>query len=385
MAERRGYRVERLLRRKRERVERSQAWFLYVLGGVVAFVAVLGAWYVSDRWLHEDATREGGGYLAALELTVPGKKDPVAGALVVQDDAGSDAAVYYIPPDLLLEGPNGEYVFAGDAMAAGTFQEDLSRAVDAPIDAVYRIPAQDLTAWSGSDGLAVDLKRPVVVDVGDGTHTYKDGAVVPSGEVPAILAATGPDRKDVVSLQTALLRSALQAAAMRPAAERSSLGGRETPRPSAGPPFDELVRRLTSGNAVVQRFPAGVRVAEGQLAFVPFPADVMSQITRKAPGYHADVTVQVRNGSGRLGVGEAVVERLSRLDVNLPAPLNASDFTYRQTQIMAGPDTLPVARDIRAILGRGVVLDGKGLPKGTIEVIVGDDVRISKPAPKDTQ
>ena len=95
--------------------------------------------------------------------------------------------------------------------------------------------------------------------------------------------------------------------------------------------------------------------------------------------------MQVRNGSGKVGVGEAVVERLASLDVNLPAPLNADSFSYRQTQILAGPDTLPVARDIRAILGRGVVLDGRELPKGTVEVIVGEDFHAPQPSPKDQQ
>jgi len=92
-------------------------------------------------------------------------------------------------------------------------------------------------------------------------------------------------------------------------------------------------------------------VAEGQFAFVPDPEAIMAGITRRSPAYHADVTVEVYNGSGKLGVGEAVLERLASLDVNLPAPLNADSFGYKQTQILAGPDTLPMARDIRAILG----------------------------------
>ena len=95
------------------------------------------------------------------------------------------------------------------------------------------------------------------------------------------------------------------------------------------------------------------------------------------------MTVQVLNGSGKVGVGEAVVERLASLDVNLPGPLNADSFSYRQTQILAGADTLPVARDIRAILGRGVVLDGPGLPEGTVQVIVGDDFKASQSGTKD--
>jgi len=60
-------------------------------------------------------------------------------------------------------------------------------------------------------------------------------------------------------------------------------------------------------------------------------------------------------------------------------------FSYSQTQILAGADTLPVARDIRAILGRGVVLDGPDLPKTTIVVIVGDDFKASQPSQKDQQ
>jgi hypothetical protein len=84
-------------------------------------------------------------------------------------------------------------------------------------------------------------------------------------------------------------------------------------------------------------------------------------------------------------VGEAVVERLASLDVNLPKPLNADSFSYNQTQIMAGADTLQVARDIRAILGRGVVLDGPDLPDGTVQVIVGDDFKASQSGTKDQQ
>jgi hypothetical protein len=133
----------------------------------------------------------------------------------------------------------------------------------------------------------------------------------------------------------------------------------------------------------VEQFPASSRVAEGQFAFVPDAQEIQAGITRRAPAYHADVTVQVRNGSGKIGVGEAVVERLASLDVNLPEPLNADSFSYKQTQILAGPETLTVARDIRAILGRGVVLDGPKLPEGTVEVIVGDDFKASQPSTKD--
>jgi len=84
--------------------------------------------------------------------------------------------------------------------------------------------------------------------------------------------------------------------------------------------------------------------------------------------------VLVRNGSGELGIGDLVAAKLATLDVNLPAPTNADSFTYARTQILAGEDALPVAEDVRAILGRGVVLDGNELGPTTVMVIVGKDL-----------
>jgi hypothetical protein len=385
MPERKGYRSDRLRRRRRSRIERSQAWILYVLAAVVAFIAVLGAWYVAGRLGGEETTPENPGYLAAIELTAPGQEAPVAALLVVQDPAGGDPGVYLIPPDLLLEGPKGEYVFAADAMATNTLAADLGRVVGAPVDAVYRVPVADLGRWAGTTRLAVELDEPVTIDVDGRTQVYEDGDPVLVADLPSVFAAGGTDRRETAALQTALVDSALSAAALRPKDERSRLAA-TSPSPRKGPALSEILARITSGAAQVEGFPADSRVAEGQFAFVPDAERIMAGITRRSPSYHADVTVQVRNGSGKVGVGDAVVDRLSSLDVNLPAPLNADSFAYRQTQILAGPDTLPVARDIRAILGRGVVLDGGAdLPKATIVVIVGDDFKAAQHSPKDQQ
>jgi len=375
-----GYRSDRLRRRRRSRVERSQAWMLYVLAAAVAFAAVLGAWYISGRFSKDAPEAKKSGYLAAIQLTAPGQESPVAALLVVQDPAGGDPGVYFVPPDVLLEGPNDEYVFAADAMAAGTLAKDLGRIVNAPIDAVYTLPVADLGRWAGTDQLQVELDRPVAADINDHTLMVKDGGTVATADLPAIFSDAGGERRDLTDLQTALVKSALEAAALRPAAERARLTG-VSPSPQAGVALREVLRRITAGQAVVERFPAGTRVAEGQFAFVPDAAEIQAGITRRSPSYHAAVTVQVLNGSGKLGVGAAVLDRLASLDVNLPAPLNADRFSYLQTQIRAGQDTLPVARDIRAILGRGVVLDGPDLPKGTVQVIVGDDFK----APQSTK
>ena len=363
-------------------MERSQAWLLYVLAGAVAFAAVLGAWYVAGRFAKSEEPVKKSGYLAAIQLTVPGEQTPVAALLVVQDPQGGDPGVYLVPPDVLLEGPNGEYVFASDAMAQGVLGKDLGRVVNAPIDAVFTVPVSKLGEWAGSGELQVKLDKPVAVEIGGETRMIKDGDLVPVADLPDVFSDGGDNRRDLTTLQTALVKAALDAAALRPAADRIHLAG-PSPSPSAGLGLAPVLARITSGSAQVERFPAGTRVAEGQFAFVPSPEEIMAGITRRSPSYHADVTVEVYNGSGKIGVGEAVLERLASLDVNLPAPLNADSFDYKQTQILAGPDTLPMARDIRAILGRGVVLDGSDLPKDTIRVIVGDDFQPPQPSPKE--
>lgn len=347
-------------------------WLLAALATVVAFVAVLGAWYAAGRFSKPEPAKKKSGYLAAVQLTVHGEKTPVAALLVVQDPGGKDPGVYVVPPQLLLEGPNGEYVFAADAMGAHSLAEDLGRIVRAPINAVYTVPVADLGRWAGAQELKVSLDEPLTIEVGGEARAVKNGDSVVTADLPAVFTATGPDPRDVTALEVALVKSALQAAALRTPAERSALAG-VSQSPRAYPSLATVVRRITDGAAVVGQFPAGNRVAEGQFAFLPDPEAVQALITRRSPAYHSDVTVQVLNGSGKVGVGEAVIERLSGLDVNLPAARNADNFSYKQTRILAGSDTLPVARDIRAILGRGVVLDGPDLPKGTIQVIVGDD------------
>ena len=88
----------------------------------------------------------------------------------------------------------------------------------------------------------------------------------------------------------------------------------------------------------------------------------MAQITRRSPDYRAKYTVVLRNGSG-----QRRHRRRGRPTARHPRREPAVADQRRQlrlpqTQIMAGRDALPVAQDIRAILGRGVVLDGADLP-----------------------
>jgi len=382
-----GYRVGRLRRRRRTRAERWQAWVLYTLAAVVAFAAVSGAWRLGSRWLKQPEEQAKPGYLVLLTLTTPGSGEPAAAALVVKDAAGGAPALYVIPRELLLEGPNGEYVFAGDALAAGTLKQDLQRVVGAEIDAQYQLPLTALGDLSAAGEYQISLRDPVELDMAGTQRAFEEGpTIVSAAEVPALFAASGPSGYDAWRVQEALWNAVLDAAALRPDDVRARAAAAAAARASGSADTRSLVdalRGLTGGDAVVARIPSHSRVAEGQFAFVPKADDIMAAITRKAPSFRSRYTVLVRNGSGRVGAGQAVAERLAILDVNIPAPTNADTFDYRQTRILAGSRALPLAEDIRAILGRGVVLDGADVPPDTVMVIVGADSKLRHTEPKD--
>jgi hypothetical protein len=382
----RGYRVDRLRRRRRTKAERWQSWVLYALAGAVAFGAVSGAWYLGSRWLKKPEEKAKSGYLALVTLTAPVSGEPVAAALVVKDAAGGATALYVIPRELLVEGPHGEYVFAGDAMAAGTLKEDLQRVVDAGIDAEYRLPMRALGDLTAAGEFQLSLPDPVELDMAGAKRTFEDRAIVSASELPALFAASGPSGYDAARMQEALWKAVLDAAALRPGDVRARVARTAARRASGSVDMwylEDALKGLTGGDAFVASIPSDSRVAEGQFAFLPKADDIMAEITRKAPGFRSRYTVLVRNGSGRVGVGKAVAEQLAILNVNLPEPINADTFDYRQTQILPGSKALAVAEDIRAILGRGVVLDGADVPPDTVVVIVGADTKLPDTEPKD--
>ncbi len=126
-----GYRVKRLRSKRRGRIERWQTWLLYGLAAAVGFAAVLGAWYVASGLGGDEPKAKPQGYLALLTFKGEDGGSPTAAALVIQDAATKEHSLYVIPRELLLEGPNGEYVMAGDAMTGGTLKQDLQRVIDA--------------------------------------------------------------------------------------------------------------------------------------------------------------------------------------------------------------------------------------------------------------
>ena len=384
---RRGYRVSRLRRRREGKTQRLQTWTLVTLAVVVAFAAVLGAWYAATRWIGEPAAVRPAGALTLLQLTAA-SGEPVAAALVVRDPATGASALSVVPRDLLLEGPNGEYIFAGDSMAAGTLRDDLARVIGAPIDASYRLPAAALGELAGGGQLRLTMSDAANVLVDGAERAFEDGTVVPAAELPALFAAAGPTGWDAARLQEALWAAVAEAASLRPPAElQATLEGLSAA--SAGTQdswyLDRALEGVTAADVTVLLFPSDARVAEGQFAFVPDADRVLAEIRRRSPAYRSKYTVQVQNGSGKVGVGRAVAEQLAVLDVNLPPVVNADSFDYPQTRILAGRDALQVAEEVRAILGRGVVLDTPDLPADSVVVIVGADTTPVDTDSKDQQ
>jgi len=382
-----GYRVKRLRSKRRGRVERWQTWLLYGMAAAVGFAAVLGAWYVASGFGDDKPAEQKRGYLALLTFRGRDGGPPAAAALAIKDPGTGEHSLFVIPRELLLEGPNGEYVMAGDALIAGTLEQDFQRVIAADVDRVFELPADALVTLAGADKLRLRLEEPVTLEIAGVKRGYSGATSVPADDVPALMAASGRDGYDSSRMQEAVWAASLAAASLRPG-EQLRGAARRVARASAGAGRADLVDALvglSTGDAVVARVPSTSRVAEGQFAFLPEESAIMAEITRHSPGYRARYTVILRNGSGRLGVAEAAAKLLAGLDVNLPSPTNAESFDYRQTQILAGKKAIPVAQDVRAILGRGVVLDGSQLSDTTVVVILGSDLEAADLQPKEDQ
>jgi hypothetical protein len=87
------------------------------------------------------------------------------------------------------------------------------------------------------------------------------------------------------------------------------------------------------------------------------------------------VNVEVQNGSGVVGIAQAVGEVIAAKGYTLLPPKNADKFPdVATTQVYAAPDLLAEADRIRILLGKGKVVRQDGLPAGKIVVVVGKDL-----------
>ncbi len=375
MADSGGYRVKRLQERRRGRLGRWQSVLLYVLAAVVALGAILGALRLAGWVVGGDAAApEEKGYLLVLAFGVD-EPERAAVALLVLRAPDESFQVWTIPRSLLLEGPQGEYIMAGDDFRFPEFAADLGRVLRTPVEHVVHLPYSALTELSGDERLAFTLTTPATVDVDGIGRTYEGAVRLPARQVADVLSGGGEEDEARAGFDAAVLRAVFDAAAARSEAEVTAAVDAIVAGAGDGELVRDALEELVKGETFITLLPSEGRVAEGQFALVPDPERIQAAITRRAPGYDAQFTVLVRNGSGELGIGELVAEKLAVLDVKLPEPGNADSFNYSETQILASPEGLGVARDIRAILGRGVVLSGDQFPPDTIVVVVGSDLR----------
>jgi hypothetical protein len=378
MARNRGYRAIRAQQRREERRALWQTWVLYVLAAVVAFAAVYGATVVARHLRAKPGKAQAPGYLALVTIGAGETgRQPIA-VLVVYNRITRASAEYFIPRTLLLDGPSGEYVFAGDVMGTPAFVDDMQRLIGVRIDYPIDLPMDSLSALAGTDALWIKLDAPATLKIAGAWRTFSGRFSVPTSSLVDLVSATGKSGVDETALETALLHAVLQMAALQ-AADKQSAALAAVGRQATGSGkalADEVLAAMVTGINGLTRFPSHGQVSMGQFAYRPDRDAIMALITRHSPSFLSKYTVLVENGSGEVGIGEAVGQRLAVLSVNLAPPTNADTFGYRQTQIRAGADATQVAEQIRAILGRGVVLADPKLPANTVTVIIGSDLNL---------
>jgi len=371
-----GYRKRALKAKRRQRRQRWQLWALYVLAPIVAAGAVVGAYFLVQALTTPEEVDPDSGRMALI-VVGDGEDGPAVAGLALRDPARGAYRFYTVPRAFLLEGPQGEYVMAGDEMGRGALSRDLGRLIGVPIDDELRLGYDDLPRLAGGGSVALYLEEPVELYVDGAWRTYEGSLEIPVAEAGGYLAAEGRSGEDEDAFAQAMFSALFHAGALRTAAERRSAVDTLTAA------VDDELRRaslqttlagLVARPVEVARLPSEGVVSEGQFAFRPDRSKIMTDVTRLAPGYAAKYTILVTNGTGEAGIGGLVRDRLAVLDAKLPSPSNAGSFDYERTQILAGSEALAMAEDVRAILGHGVVLSGEELPATTLVVIVGADL-----------
>lgn len=379
MAEQRqGYRAHRLAKRRAERSRSWQSIALYCLAAAVAFTAVIGSVYLARRLTARHVAVTDASFIALVRVGAGEQGVRPVSALLLYDKPRDSYTLFTIPRSTLLVGLQDEYLLAGDMAPQPEYEALLAKLVKAPVQYQLSLSYADLQKAVGAGKLDVELARPATVQLDGAWRTYQGRFSLPTSMLAKALSAPGKTGTQEAEYEMAVLRSAFEAAAM----DRGGISiATEAVRADAGTKEADaraVVGAMLDGHVSVSMLPAAGQVSEGQFVYRPDNDQILAQITRRAPGYRSKYTVQIENGSGLAGIGELVAKRLTILDVNLPQPRNADAFGYKRTQIYAGADAFGVASDVRAILRRGAVLRGAGLPPTGIVVIVGEDLKPSE-------
>jgi len=374
----RGYRASRLSARRQRRRRGWAMAGLYAVAACVALAAVLGAYFLVRSWNDATAADPDLGRVVLMVTRDPGGRVLPSAWLALYDVADGSYDVFTVPRALLLEGPQGEYVMAGDLMGGPQLRSDLGRLIGAAIPVEVDLTYAQLRRLSGGAPLTVDLAAPAALHIGDAWRTFEGSTRLRSRDIGDYLGSRGRDGEDEDIMARAVLTAVFHDGALMTADRRNAVADSlsagvadEQQRLAAQRAFAGLLDKPVK----VRRLPSRGKVSEGQFAFRPDRPRIMALVTRLTPTFGAEYTVLVRNGTGEAGIGQLVRNKLASLNAQLPTPGNADSFNYKRTEILAGEEALSVAEDVRAILGRGVVLSGKGLPPRSVVVIIGADLK----------
>lgn len=319
-------------------------------------------------------------------------------AVLAHDRATGEGTVLFVPPSTVADVPGhgsfdvGEAFGFGDTALVGVTLENL---LGIRIDEVVGIDEEGWAALLGRvEGYEIEVPKALTSapDTGAGGLRFEAGTQYLDGPRLAeylTFRGAGETELDVLPRLQRVLRGLLERLAENEtlvaevAGDEPSVLGAEDP---------ELVRGLLAGLAEAR---GRDRVVMRTLPVSPLGSDRsdayrvdterLEQLiddrlaaSRPTDGAGAGRSLQILNGVGTPGIGQAVAERLQPGGYRVLLSGNAADFDHDTTRIVLhddGPEQLAVARDIRERLGVGEI-ERSGTPQSVVDVtvIVGADL-----------
>jgi len=262
-------------------------------------------------------------------------------ALVLLQADDVSAVVLGMPANTLIQGPKG-------------FE---------PLDDL--LTAQGLQAVGGGLQAVVGAKPGAVATVSwEGLRTALPDA---AKEWPAQLAGEGAEAGGVAA-------AALNALAQKAAVDRTVLD-RVTLAGEGAAAAQEVLARLGAGAKVVEGLPG--RAVEG-VGFAYFEPDVAgAQALLGGSPAEKSISVEVQNGSGVVGIAQAVSDLVAPLGYTMLPARNADRFPdVETTQLLSAQGSLTQAERLRRLLGAGQVVRQDDLPPDRLVVITGKDLTL---------
>ena len=402
------------VRRRRRRRTLTKTSLVVIALTAVAVVVLVAVSGLAERARdlvsepEEDLTELPGQVQPTLAIITRDETDPDAGprhiAVFALDRETGEGTVLFVPPSTVADVPGhgsfgvGEAFAFGDAALVGVTLENL---LGIQIDEVVDLSRQEWGALLGRlGGYEIDVPSALAMpETQGGQLRFEEGRQHLDGERLAEYLAfrtDGESELDVLPRLQRVLQGMLDAFAADPDQAGQVI---TDSAPLLGAQDVELVRDLFLGLAEARR---DDRLAMLTLPVSPLAADrtdayrvdadrlqrlVDDRLAASRPDDEmgAGRSLQVLNGVGTPGVGQAVAQRLQPGGYRVLLTGNADSFDYETTLIVIyddSPEQLAVARDIRERLGVGEI-ERSGMPQSVVDVtiIVGADLDVTDRAP----